>query len=191
MSDTSQGQGWWLASDGKWYPPELWTGPPAAGPSVPAPDSSPDSASGPPAYPGQGQGYGAAGSPYATSGAHSGYGQYAPQSAGYGQVARRKTNGMAIASLICACAGVFLIGIPAVLGIIFGFVARAQIRQSNGTQGGASLALAGIIIGFAVAALIVVVLLVAATSNTTTNVVDGAALATALASTALVSTVLT
>ncbi len=23
MSDVSQGQGWWIASDGKWYPPEL------------------------------------------------------------------------------------------------------------------------------------------------------------------------
>lgn len=22
MSDTSQGEGWWMASDGKWYPPE-------------------------------------------------------------------------------------------------------------------------------------------------------------------------
>jgi len=22
MADTSQGPGWWLASDGKWYPPE-------------------------------------------------------------------------------------------------------------------------------------------------------------------------
>ena len=32
MSDTSQGPGWWLASDGKWYPPELWTGPPDARP---------------------------------------------------------------------------------------------------------------------------------------------------------------
>ena len=32
MSDTSQGPGWWLASDGKWYPPELWTGPPNTGP---------------------------------------------------------------------------------------------------------------------------------------------------------------
>ena len=38
MSDTSQGPGWWLASDGKWYPPELWTGPPLnPGPSVPGP----------------------------------------------------------------------------------------------------------------------------------------------------------
>ena len=33
MSDTSQGPGWWLASDGKWYPPELWTGPPQTGPT--------------------------------------------------------------------------------------------------------------------------------------------------------------
>ncbi len=23
MSDVSHGQGWWIASDGKWYPPEL------------------------------------------------------------------------------------------------------------------------------------------------------------------------
>jgi hypothetical protein len=25
MSDTSQGEGWWLASDGKWYPPQSAT----------------------------------------------------------------------------------------------------------------------------------------------------------------------
>lgn len=31
MSDTSQGEGWWLASDGKWYPPS----------STPAPASAP------------------------------------------------------------------------------------------------------------------------------------------------------
>jgi len=28
MSDTSQGPGWWLASDGKWYPPEAASPPP-------------------------------------------------------------------------------------------------------------------------------------------------------------------
>jgi len=33
MSDTSQGPGWWLASDGKWYPPDLTPG--AAQPPVP------------------------------------------------------------------------------------------------------------------------------------------------------------
>ena len=36
MSDTSQGDGWWLASDGKWYPPEATPGP-AAPPSLPPP----------------------------------------------------------------------------------------------------------------------------------------------------------
>jgi len=32
MSDTSQGEGWWLASDGKWYPP---TASPAPAPPSP------------------------------------------------------------------------------------------------------------------------------------------------------------
>jgi hypothetical protein len=39
MSDTAQGAGWWLASDGKWYPPELhpnYTPPPSA-PTPPTP----------------------------------------------------------------------------------------------------------------------------------------------------------
>ena len=31
MSDTSQGPGWWQASDGKWYPPEQAPGGPAPG----------------------------------------------------------------------------------------------------------------------------------------------------------------
>lgn len=39
MSDQSQGPGWWLASDGKWYPPE--THPSAAPPPPPATDSVP------------------------------------------------------------------------------------------------------------------------------------------------------
>ncbi len=40
MSDTSQGQGWWLASDGKWYPPELHPGAPVpTGRSVAEPSS--------------------------------------------------------------------------------------------------------------------------------------------------------
>ena len=36
MSDTSEGPGWWLASDGKWYPPESnLPSPPAAVPMAP------------------------------------------------------------------------------------------------------------------------------------------------------------
>jgi len=39
MSDTSQGAGWWQASDGKWYPPHLHpdTPPPTPPPTVPPP----------------------------------------------------------------------------------------------------------------------------------------------------------
>ena len=156
MSDTSQGPGWWLASDGKWYPPELWTGPPAAGPGPGAPQSTtPTNRAQAPIYGGS--------SPYQPYG----YGQQTP----YGAVARRKTNGLAIASLVCSCAGIFLIGIPAVLGIIFGFVARSQIRQSQGTQGGDGLAMAGIIVGFGVVALLVVVFVIAAQNNNDNGVV--------------------
>lgn len=47
MSDTSQGPGWWQASDGKWYPPEAATptappaGPPAGAPAYGAPTGPP------------------------------------------------------------------------------------------------------------------------------------------------------
>jgi len=36
MSDTSQGPGWWLASDGKWYSPELAPQPPTPPPLIAA-----------------------------------------------------------------------------------------------------------------------------------------------------------
>lgn len=80
------------------------------------------------------------------------YGQnpYGQPGYGYGQTAQ--TNGFAIASLCCSIGSVFLLGVPAVLGVIFGFVGRSQIARSNGTQKGGGLALAGIIIGFAILA---------------------------------------
>jgi Domain of unknown function (DUF4190) len=135
MSDTSQGPGWWLASDGKWYPPHLWTGPPMPGPPAagPPPMSSP--------YVG--------GTPY-----------------GFATLGQRsRTNGLAIASIACSGAGLFLFGLSAVVGIIFGFVARSQIHKSNGTQTGSGLALAGIIVGFAVIALWVLFIALIVNSN--------------------------
>jgi hypothetical protein len=47
MSDTSQGPGWWQASDGKWYPPEQA---PGAAPTGPAPGGPPPGYGTPPAY---------------------------------------------------------------------------------------------------------------------------------------------
>jgi hypothetical protein len=168
-----------LASDGKWYPPELWTGPPTPAPptSAPAASGTPAAAPGPvPTYPNQAPSYQtqpSAGTPYAA-------GAYPPQ--GYGQTPgpygaypsyratpARKTNGLAIASLVCSIAGLLLI--PLVLGIVFGFIARSQIKNSNGAQGGDGLALAGIIIGFGWAALFVLGAIVNATTHTNTGVV--------------------
>lgn len=40
MSEASQGPGWWLASDGKWYPPESQPAPPAP-PAPPAKKDNP------------------------------------------------------------------------------------------------------------------------------------------------------
>jgi uncharacterized membrane protein len=57
-----------------------------------------------------------------------------------------RNNGMAIAALVCGIAG-FLCLIPGILGIIFGLVAKGQIRQSNGTQRGDGMATAGIVLG--------------------------------------------
>jgi len=57
-----------------------------------------------------------------------------------------RNNGMAIAALVCGIAG-FLCLIPGILGIIFGFVAKGQIRQSSGTQRGDGMATAGIVLG--------------------------------------------
>jgi hypothetical protein len=73
-----------------------------------------------------------------------------------------KTNGLAIASLVCALAG-FFCGITAPLGVIFGFVARGQIKRSAGLQTGNGLAIAGIIVGLIICLLIVlwIVLVVA------------------------------
>jgi hypothetical protein len=95
----------------------------------------------------------------------------------------KRNNGLAVASLVCSCAG-FVLFVPAVLGIIFGFVARSQIRRSGGTQGGDGLAIAGIIVGFAWIALIVILDAVNASSNNTTGVVDLAPLLTLVGITA-------
>jgi hypothetical protein len=163
MSDTSQGPGWWLASDGKWYPPEAWTGPPRQSDAPAA--ATPSYPSGPPAgypsgvpYPGSAGGQPYGGQPY-------GYQPYgAMPYAGH-----RPTNGMAIASLICSCVGIILLGIPCVLGVIFGFIARSQIRRGNNVQQGSGLALAGIIVGFVVIGLVILGAIVLATHPCTTS----------------------
>ena len=95
-----------------------------------------------------------------------GYGQpgYPPPPPGYpGYGASQGTNGFAIASIVCA----FLCS-P--LGLIFGFIARSQIRQSR--QGGDGLALAGIIISGVFLAISIIAWIALAASTTTTSGLD-------------------
>src|SRR5262249_3904351 len=57
-----------------------------------------------------------------------------------------ETNGLATASLVCGILGLFtcLLGIPA---IIFGVIAKKQIRRSHGMETGRGMATAGIVLG--------------------------------------------
>ena len=164
MSDVSQGPGWWQASDGKWYSPEQMPGTGAAESTgfVPgAPETVPQ-----PSYPGfasapdpvtGGPSSGSPGAPPPGPGASppapsygppptAGYAYPAPGQS-YGYTGVPKNNGLAIAAMVCSFF-FWIYGLGAILGIIFGFIARSQIKKSNGTQRGEGMALAGIIIGF-------------------------------------------
>jgi hypothetical protein len=55
----------------------------------------------------------------------------------------RGTNGFAIASLVCS---LVVCGIGSVLGIVFGHIARRQIRRTH--EGGGGLAIAGLVVGY-------------------------------------------
>jgi len=174
VSDVSQGPGWWLASDGRWYSPEQAPGfvpevaaiespqvqdaglPPAApdSPADPAPSSpgyvmSPTGQGSwaPPGAAEHGPPQGISGPPGPAPPVNPGYG-FPPPGPGYGYPPVSTTNGLAIASLVCSFF-FWLSGIGSVLAIVFGFIARSQIKRSGGAQQGAGLALAGIIIGFA------------------------------------------
>ena len=98
-----------------------------------------------------------------------GYGGY------FGPPRGQQTDGFAIASLVVSCVSVLGLcawGIGALLGVlgaIFGHVARRRIRASG--AGGSGMALAGIIVGWTIAAigliLLVVFIVVIATTEDT------------------------
>jgi Domain of unknown function (DUF4190) len=102
-------------------------------------------ASGAPPYPSTGQ-------PYEQQYAPTPYGQ--PQYAAYGPQAR--TNGLAIASLVCSLAGLVTC-ISAPVGIVLGHVAKRQIRQTG--EQGEGLANAGLWVGYILTVLGVLLLI--------------------------------
>ncbi len=91
--------------------------------------------------------------------------QYQQPQTHYQLVNQRPTNGLSIASLVCGIISILgLCGygvggiIPGVLAIVFGHIARGQIRRDQ-TQGD-GMALAGLIMGYISAAIAVAVIIV-------------------------------
>jgi hypothetical protein len=76
---------------------------------------------------------------------------------------RRETDGLAIASLVVSCAAVLGLcsygvgGVLGIVGAILGHVARGRIRRTG--QGGDGMALAGIIVGWALTVVCIVLAL--------------------------------
>jgi Domain of unknown function (DUF4190) len=166
MSQTAPGPGWWLASDGRWYPPEQ-----AAPPATLPPLSAPPMAL--PAFPAFGSvpaamaqpSTGLTPAPGATAYGVAGYGPAypaplpqwpGPGGTAYGTAYPRplaqwsdapipKTSRMAIWALILV---ILFAAVGALAGIPMAFVARSRIRKSGGALKGSGLALAALIVGF-------------------------------------------
>ena len=74
----------------------------------------------------------------------------------------RPTNGLAIASMVLGILWLYWIG--SILALVFGYVARSQIRQRN--EAGNGMAIAGIVLGWiGVATLVVTLIIVVVVAN--------------------------
>ncbi len=110
-------------------------------------------------------------SPYPAQGYQQQYGTppspvYPAQPYGQGYPAAPSTNGMAIGALVASVAGTAICGIGSIVGIILGHIALNQIKRTG--EQGRGMAIAGIIVGYAVVALVVlyiVVVVIIATSS--------------------------
>jgi hypothetical protein len=74
----------------------------------------------------------------------------------------RRTNGLAVAALVCGICG-FLYFIPALLGLIFGIIAVRQTKR-DGTDG-RGMAIAGIVTGSVWLGVLLVIVIAVASSN--------------------------
>lgn len=136
MSDTQQGPEWWLASDGKWYPPQQATAAAPIQPAAPYPQAP--FAQGPFAQ-----------GPFPPAGPPQGYPPMAPPGYqpfyGYGYVAGpTRTSGLAIASMVLGILWIYWIG--SVLAVIFGHIALSQTKDPM--VGGRGMAIAGVVLGW-------------------------------------------
>ena len=75
----------------------------------------------------------------------------------------RTTNGLAIASLVLGLVWVFWIN--SILALVFGYIAKGQIDESQGRQGGRGLAIAGIVLGWVGVGILVLFIIAAIVSK--------------------------
>ena len=92
-----------------------------------------------------------------------GQGQYGQGPGGPPQ--QRKTNGLAVASLVLGILWVCWVG--SVLALIFGYMGKNQIDQSQGQQEGRGLAVAGIVLGWIGVAFLILYLVLLAVGAAT------------------------
>ncbi len=86
----------------------------------------------------------------------------------YGPPAAQKqtTNGFAIASMVLGIVWIYWIG--SILALVFGYIAKKQIEQANGREGGGGMATAGIVLGWVGVgffALLMVILMISAATG--------------------------
>lgn len=88
-----------------------------------------------------------------------GQGSYGPGSGG--STPQRKTNGLAVASLVLGI--LWVCGVGSILALIFGYMGKKQIDESQGQQEGRGMAIAGIVLGWIGVAFLVlyIILLIA------------------------------
>ena len=87
------------------------------------------------------------------------------QQVGYMQA--QKTNGLAIASMVLGIIWLYWLG--SLLALIFGYVARGQIKRSEGRESGGGMAIAGIVLGWIGVAVFVVFFLLLRSIGTSSN----------------------
>jgi hypothetical protein len=81
-------------------------------------------------------------------GPHAPYSQYGPYAYPVIPVQQARTDGLAVAALVVALAGIAVAAIVCgALAIIFAGVALSRIAKSNGARKGNGLAVAGLVIG--------------------------------------------
>lgn len=84
---------------------------------------------------------------------------YPPQQPGQ-YAANQPTNTLAVVSLVLGIASYFVVPVVgAIAAVITGHIARGQIRQTG--EGGAGMALAGLILGYVHLALVVIGIVIA------------------------------